>query len=53
MSWLRLPQEAKACTFCQLSNINEGLVLLKLANIVLILVNTGPSNVNELNPEFH
>ena len=27
-------------------NINEGLVLVKLANTVLILINTGPSNVN-------
>ena len=25
---------------------NEGLVLLKLADTVLILINTGPSNVN-------
>ena len=37
--------EAKACKFCYLFNINEGLVLLKLANTVLILINTGPSNV--------
>ena len=32
-----------------LFNIYEGLVLLKLAYTVLILINTGPSNVNELN----
>ena len=30
----------------RLFNINEGLVLLKLANTVLILINTSPSNVN-------
>ena len=29
-----------------LFNFNEGLVLLKLAGTVLILINTGPSNVN-------
>ena len=29
----------------ELFNINEGLVLLKLADRVLILINTGPSNV--------
>ena len=40
-----LPQEARACNFHWLFNINEGLVLLKLANRVLILINTGPSNV--------
>ena len=38
MSWQRLPQEAKACKFC---------VLIKLANTVLILINTGPSNVKQ------
>ena len=46
MSWPRLLQEAKACKLCELFNINEGLVLLKLANTVLILINTSPSNVN-------
>ena len=30
----------------QVFNINEGLVLLKLADMVLIFINTGPSNVN-------
>ena len=40
MSWPRLPQEAKACNFSYLFNINEGLVLLKLADTVLILINT-------------
>ena len=29
-----------------LFNIIKGLVLLKLADTVLILINTGPSNVN-------
>ena len=48
MSWPRLLQEAKACKFCLLFNINIGLVLLKLADTVLILINTGPSNVKEL-----
>ena len=38
------PQEAKACKFHYVSYINEGLVLLKLADTVLILINTGPSN---------
>ena len=38
MSWQRLPQEAKACKFR---------VLLKLADTVLILINTGPSNVKQ------
>ena len=33
--------------FCYSSNIKECLVLLKLANTVLILINTGPSNVKE------
>ena len=47
MSWPRLPQEAKACKFRYLFNINEGLVLLKLADTVLILINTGPSNVKD------
>ena len=42
MSWLRLFQEAKACKFRQLSNNNEGLVLL------LILISTGQSNA-----EYH
>ena len=37
--------EAKACKFRYLFDINEGLVLLKLANTVLILFNAGPSNV--------
>ena len=46
MSWPRLPQEAKDGKFCYLFNINEGLVLLKLADKVLILINTGPSNFN-------
>ena len=45
MSWRRLPQEAKACKFCQIFNIYEGLVLLKLADTVLILINPSPSNV--------
>ena len=35
----------KACKFCWLFNINEGQVLLKLADTVLILINTDPSNV--------
>ena len=42
MSWPRLPQEAKACKF---RLVNECLVLLKLADTVLILINTG-RNVN-------
>ena len=46
--WPGLPQEAKACKFFQLFSINEGLVLLKLAKTVLILINKGPSNVNFL-----
>ena len=46
MSWPRLPQEAKACKFRSLFDINEGLVLFKLANTVLILINMGPSNIN-------
>ena len=33
------------CKFRYLFIINEGLVFLKLANTVLILINTGPSNV--------
>ena len=31
-------------------NIKKGLVLLRLANTVLILINTGPSNVK--NPKY-
>ena len=45
------PQEASACKFCWLFNINEGLVLLKLADTVLILINTGPSNGKERKKE--
>ena len=37
-----------AKTLCYLFNIYEGLVLLKLAYTVLILINTHPSNVNFL-----
>ena len=47
MSWLS--QEAKVCKFCYLFDINEGLGLLKLANTVLILINTSPSNVKLVN----
>ena len=35
------------------SCINEGLVLLKLANTVLILINTGPSNVKDFGCLFN
>ena len=48
MSWPRLSQEAKACKFCNLLNINKGLALLELANTVLILINTDPSNFKTL-----
>ena len=51
MSWLRLPQKAKACKVCWLFNINEGLVLLKLAGIVLSLINPSPSYVKFFKPE--
>ena len=40
MSWPRLPQQAKACKFHYLFDINEGL------GSVLILINTGPSIVD-------
>ena len=46
MAWHKILLEAKACKFRYLFNINEGLVLLKLAGTVLILSNTGPGNVN-------
>ena len=45
MSWPRLQQEAKACKLMLVVNINEGLVLFKLADTVLILINIGPNNV--------
>ena len=47
MSWSRLPAEAKAYKFRYIFNINEGLLLLKLADAVLVLIKTGPSNVKE------
>ena len=40
-----LPQIAKACKLRYLSNINEDLALVKLADTVLILINPSPSNV--------
>ena len=39
--------EAKACKFRYLFIINESLVLLNLADTVVILINTTPSNVKD------
>ena len=43
-----LGAELRPCKFHYLSNINEGLVLLKLAGIVLSLINNSPCYVKRL-----
>ena len=42
LSFLR---KLRSCKFRQLFNVNEGLGLLKLANTLLILIKTSPSNI--------